>query len=380
MKNGVLYAAGRLAILAVLTLNPVSAGEMNGTSLGNVTQTFSRANNDVGTELLVSLNGRRYIEASGWADREKKLPMRPDMPFEIGSATKVFTGVAIFQLIEEGKLSLDTPLVKFYPKGKITAIADYKGKGYWDKVTVGMLLHHTSGIVDYLNVYDDATAMKVFGKPGVTYDLDSIVDLVVEHGDMNFVPGARHEYCNTGFYILGDLIEKITGMDWRDYVQKNILDKAGMKRTWFGTRLPESVKKEMPVGYAKGKPVRMPYSLAGSAGEIVSTLEDLEKFMRAWGEGKLYTKRSTLETQLKEGFFQHYKEIRNIYYGYAIMKIEGWYGHGGQTFGFQSFIAYKPENGAVVIAATNDSGVWAMTLFTRVAGIEYDEVVPLKKK
>jgi len=380
MKNGVLYAAGRLAILAVLTLNPVSAGEMNGTSLGNVTQTFSRANNDVGTELLVSLNGRRYIEASGWADREKKLPMRPDMPFEIGSATKVFTGVAIFQLIEEGKLSLDTPLVKFYPKGKITAVAHYKGKSYWDKVTVGMLLHHTSGIVDYLNVYDDATAMKVFGKPGVTYDLDSIVDLVVEHGDMNFVPGARHEYCNTGYYILGDLIRKVTGMDWRDYVRKNILDKAGMKRTWFGTRLPKSVKKEMPVGYAGGKPVHIPYSLAGSAGEIVSTLEDLEKFMRAWGEGKLYKKRSTLETQLREGFFQHYKQIRNIQYGYAVMKIEGWYGHGGQTFGFQSFIAYKPENGAVVIAATNDSSVWAMTLFTLAAGVKYDEVVPLKKK
>jgi len=380
MKKKILNKVVGIGIAAALALGMAHAGELTQEGVQKVVDAFSKANDNVGSQLLVSLNDKSYSAAAGWADREKKLPMKPDMPFEIGSATKVFTGVAIFQLIEEGKLSLDTPLIKFYPKGEITAIADYKGKGYWDKVTVGMLLHHTSGIVDYLNVYDDATAMKVFGKPGVTYDLDSIVDLVVEHGDMNFVPGARHEYCNTGFYILGDLIQKVTGMDWRDYVQKNILDKAGMKRTWFGTRLPESVKKELPVGYAKGKPVRMPYSLAGSAGEIVSTLEDLEKFMRAWGEGKLYKKRSTLEIQLKEGFFQHYKEIRNIYYGYAIMKIEGWYGHGGQTFGFQSFIAYKPENGAVVIAATNDSIAWAMTLFTLAAGVKYDEVVPLKKK
>jgi CubicO group peptidase (beta-lactamase class C family) len=263
-------------VLGALALTGASGEELTLEGVQEAAKVYSREHNGAGVELLVSVKGKSFKAAAGLADREKKLPVKPEMPFEIGSATTLFTGAAILQLIEAGKLSLDTPLVRFYSKGEITAVADYKGKGYWEKVTVGMLLRHTSGIVDYLNVYgDDARAMRILAAPGEIYNFDQIIDLVVEHGDMNFLPGTDHRYSNTGYIILGDLIRKVTGMDWRDYVQKNILDRLGMKRTWFGTRLPPEVKTQMPKGYYGDKPGVLPPSLTGSAGEIVSTLEDL---------------------------------------------------------------------------------------------------------
>ena len=125
----------------------------------------------------------------------------------------------------------------------------------------------------------------------------------------------------------------------------------------------------MPQGYASGKPTSMPPTLAGSAGEIVSTLDDLARFMKAWGEGRLYAKPETLKLQMAQGFVKMDPTIENLQYGYAIMCIEGFYGHGGQTFGFQSYLAYNPQKKELYIVGVNDAFVSSMGLFFEMAGI-----------
>ncbi len=342
-------------------------------------ETYSHANKDTGIWLLVEKNGKQYKAAAGLADREKKIPVAVDQLFEIGSASKVFTGVAIFQLIEQGKLSLDTKLNTFYTKGEITKLAQYKGKNYWNEVTVGMLLRHRSGFVDYLNVYGgDEKAINIFSGKGRHYTFADIIHLSADFGDANFKPGEKFQYCNTGYVILGDIISRVSGINWHDYIRQHIMEKAGMVHTYFGTRIPQKERDKMPMGYVTMKPTAMPPSLADSAGEIISNLEDLARFIKAWGRGELYQKPKTLKIQLNEGFQQQYPTVANLYYGYGLVKIEGFYGHGGQTFGFESYMTINPQSGDVYIVGTNDAMVRSMDLFTALADIRLKDDMALQ--
>ena len=344
-------------------------------TLQDIVNIYSEETNNTAVLLLVHKKGKSYKVSSGIADRESKRRIKTDDLFEIGSASKVFTGIAIFQLMEAGKLTLDTKLKVFYPKGDITKLANYKGQNYWDEVTVGMLLQHTSGFIDYLNVYeDDAKALKILGGKDKHYDLKKLVKLAVDFGDANFKPGTQFKYCNTGFIILGDIISIVSGMDWHDYIQKNIIEKVGMKHTYFGSRISAELRAKMPKGYMQQQETFMPPSLAGSAGEIISTLDDLAALMQAWGSGQLYQNPKTLPFQLKEGFHQEAKNIKNIMYGYALMEMDGYYGHGGQTFGFQSYMTINPKSGDIFIVGVNDSTVASMDLFMQLAGITYKQV------
>ena len=340
--------------------------------LDDVVSSYSKETNNTAILLLIHKDGKSYKAAAGLADRKNKHSIKVDDLFEIGSATKVFTGISIFQLIESGKLSLDTKLKTFYPQGKITQLANYKGKNYWNDVTVGMLLQHTSGFIDYFNVYgDDKKALKILGGQDKHFTFSQLINISTSFGDANFEPGEQFKYCNTGYIILGDIISKVSGMDWHDYMQKNILDKAGMKHTYFGSRISQKLRDTMPKGYMGFKEVFMAPSLAGSAGEIISTLDDLALLMQTWVKGKLYNDSKTLTLQMKQGFHQEDKKIKNFLYGYAIMKQEGFYGHGGQTLGFQSYMTVNPKTGTVYIVGTNDSTVGSMDLFMQLAGIEF---------
>ena len=325
---------------------------------------YSKENNNTAILLLMDRGNEEFIYATGLADKEKKIKAQVNDLFEIGSATKMFTAIGILQLIEKGQLSLKTPISRFYPKGKIRDLANYKGTNYFNEVTIEMLLNHTSGFIDYLNVYeDDEKALKILAVEGVTYSFDDIVSLALHHGDANFKPGTQFKYCNTGYVILGDILSKVSGMDWHDYVQKNIFNKAGMKHTYFGSRLPEKAKEKEMTGYYKNKVSYMPPSLAGSAGEIVSNLYDLKKFLIAWQSGKLFLKKSTLEMQRTRGYHPMIEGSDLINYGYGVIKIKGFYGHGGQTFGFQAFATYNPENKRLYVIATNNAVVDTIPLF-----------------
>jgi D-alanyl-D-alanine carboxypeptidase len=371
----------RILLLTILFFSN-SIAEEPGTPVSEADRVihYAKEHNNTGILLLVKKQGTVNYFAAGLADRERKKAMHTDDLFEIGSASKMFTAIAIFQLIEKGKLSLNTSLGKLYPKGKIRALANFKGRNYWDEVTVGMLLNHTTGFIDYLNVYgDDAKAIQIYSDKSKVYTFDTVIGLALHFGDANFKPGTAFKYCNTGYIILGDIISKVSGMDWHDYIEKHIFDKAGVKRTYFGTRLPKGIRKKMPKGYLMGKPVSMPMALAGSAGEIVSNLDDLARLIDTWREGGYYQKHKTLQIQMTQGYHRMDAKVSNMNYGYGLMEIDGYYGHGGQTFGFESYVTTNPDNNNTYIVGTNDAMVRSMNLFMQTAGIELKHVSDDKK-
>lgn len=321
---------------------------------------------------LIDNGDEELLYAKGLADQENNIEAKVDDLFEIGSASKMFTAIAILQLQEKGKLSLKETMDQIYPDGDMKNLANLKGKNYWDKITIEMLLNHTSGIIDYLNVYeDDEKAIKILAIKGKVYTLKELTNLAIAHGDMNFTPGETFKYSNTGYSILGDIITKKSGMPWREYIQDYIINKVNMTGTYFGSLIPESAEKRKMKGYINGKPSFMPPTLAGAAGEIVSNLKDLKKFLIAWQEGKLFSKPETLQMQRTQGYHVMYPgQMESFTYGYGVMKIDGFYGHGGQTFGFQSYVTYNPEKKHLYVLGTNDAANIPVTFVF----IEFEEI------
>ncbi len=169
--------------------------------------------------IVIARDGKPvFAHAYGYADRGKKIPNTVDTPFLLGSITKLFTGLAVGQLVEQGKLSYDDPLAKFLP--------DYPDPESARKIQVKHLLSHTSGLGDYLGTqaYLDAIDSMVTAK--------AYVDILPRKPPA-FEPGTKWAYSNIGFVLLGRVIEIASGQDYYDYIQKNVFAPAGATNASF---------------------------------------------------------------------------------------------------------------------------------------------------
>jgi CubicO group peptidase (beta-lactamase class C family) len=287
-----------------------------------------------GSVLVMKKNEVLLKKGYGLADREWNISNTPDTKFRIGSITKQFTAACILQLVEQGQLSLDDRLSKFlpsFPKG--------------DSVTIHMLLNHTSGIPSYT----DLPAFK--NVVTQTLPMDSMIGFF-RNAPYNFSPGTQFRYNNSGFFLLGYIIEKVSGVAYKDYLRKNVLDKLGMKNS--GTDTYDSILPMRAKGYEKAKKL---YKNAGyisldwpySAGIMYSTLDDLYKWDRA-----LYGN-AVLSSASKQKMFTPSKN--NYGYGIVIDSLERHYriAHSGGIPGFVTNISRYVNDDACVIVLSNDA-------------------------
>lgn len=281
--------------------------------------------------VLVARNGKTIFERpAGLADRERKIKVGPDTQFRLGSMNKMFTTVAILQLIEAGKLGLDDPI------GKV--LVDYPNKDVASKVTVRHLLTHAGGTGD------------IFGPEFEAHrgELRTHDDYVKLYGDRapDFEPGTKRAYSNYGFILLGAIIEKLSGMNYYDYIDRKVYAPAGMKHSGS---LPESTAvARRSVGYMMdgGHWVRNDETLpwrGTAAGGGYSTAADLLQFANALQDGTLVSKDSlTLATTgTGIGFFAS---------GEGPLQR---FGHAGGANGMNGDFRVYPALGIVVIALSN---------------------------
>jgi len=229
--------------------------------------------------VLVARNGRvLFHEAYGYADREKKVPNRRDTKFNLGSINKNFTRLAIHQLADRGKLSLEDPIKKFLP--------DYPNAQAAEKVTVRYLLGMTSGIGDFFGARYDATPKE---------KIRALRDYLPLFADrpLEFEPGTNNRYSNGGYVVLGLIIEKASGQDYYDYVRENIFKPCGMSDTDSYPRdadVPNLARGYAREGRAGKGRVLNHATLPGrgsSAGGGYSTAGDLLKYVQALKDGKI---------------------------------------------------------------------------------------------
>ena len=291
--------------------------------------------------ILVARDGRILYEgAAGMADRERGTANTVDTRFRVGSMNKMFTAVAILQLVQAGKIRLDDPLIRHLP--------DYPNRELASKVTIHQLLNHTGGTGDIfgpqfaanraaLRTTDDY--LKLYGARALAWE-----------------PGSRWQYSNYGYILLGAVIERVSGQSYYDYVDRNVFTRAGMTET---ASLPEdTVVPRRSLGYMRsggGGPLvsnseTLPYR-GTSAGGGYSTVRDFWRFARALRSHQLLdaTHTQLLTTGTVAAFGAKYA------YGFVDRDISGTriVGHGGGAPGMNGELYIHLPSGTVIAALAN---------------------------
>ena len=283
--------------------------------------------------ILVAHNGNTVMDqAWGMANIQKQVANTTDTQFCLGSMNKMFTAIAVLQLVQQGKLSLDAPIGNYWH--------DYPNRDLANRVTIRQLLNHTGGTGDIFTPEYGAHRLET----------RSLADYIKLFGNrpVSFEPGARMEYSNYGFILLGRLIELISGETYESYVQKHVYAPAGMKHT--DSRPEVDQVRGRATGYTKGpdgfvpNTSTLPWS-GTSAGGGYSTVGDLLLFANALQSGKLLDP-ALLNQATKD------QTHKNYGFGFYILK-DGAYGHGGGSPGMNGELHILPQSGYVIVALAN---------------------------
>jgi CubicO group peptidase (beta-lactamase class C family) len=292
-----------------------------------------------GCSIAIVKNGEiALVRGYGLASEELQAPATADTVYEIGSMTKQFTAAAIMMLAEQGKLALSDPLSKFLKDIPET----------WKPITLRQLLNHTSGIKNYTEV---GSFLALARNP---HTATEIVKLVRD-APLEFTPGSRFSYSNTGYYLLGLVIEKASGQSYMSFLTERILTPLGMTATRDSD--PAAVIPHRSCGYSwlgslNNRPLIQP-SAAFSAGELVSTVGDLAKW-----DAALCSNRILPQAQLKRMWTSGKTtagQPTGYGFGWAVGKINGHtlVEHGGGTAAFSTIISRFPDDKLTVIVLTN---------------------------
>ncbi|MFZ6800698.1 serine hydrolase [Undibacterium sp. Di24W] len=310
--------------------------------LDQIGATYYKANQPGATVIVVKDGKTLLRKAYGIANIDRKEPLQADYVMRLGSITKQFTSVAILQLVEEGKVALNDPVTKFFP--------DYPASG--KSITVEHLLTHTSGIPSYTGKPDFiATA-------GKDISVQEMVDSF-KNDALEFEPGTAYKYNNSGYFLLGAIIEKVSGEPYAKFVEKRLFAPLGMKDTAYEGY--ERSKQARAAGYSQltgefQPSMKISMTQPYAAGALTSTVDDLAKWDAAVSAGKLlkadHWKRAFTSYKLKNG------QDTNYGYGWGIGQFESqpMISHGGGIPGFSTFALSLPKDKVYVAVLTNADG------------------------
>ncbi|MEM6260871.1 MAG: serine hydrolase [Bacteroidota bacterium] len=298
-----------------------------------------------------------YAKGYGLANLEYDLPNTEKSVFRIGSTSKQFTAACIVLLAEQGKLSLEDKLSSFFP--------DFPP--YADTITVSHLLHHTSGIRDYLQL----SYLK--GLRGDDYYTDKdIMKWLVNQSSLNFSPGDEFVYSNSGYWLLGQIVNKASGMNMAEFAQKEIFEPLGMNETHFHNDHDQIVKNRAS-GYAPkregGYRISMTTLDMIGDGGIFTTIEDIKKWDDAYYESKVLSKefwaKMTEKNSLNSGKETSYAAGLFIDTHKGLNTVS----HGGAFVGFRAELLRFPDQRFTVAIFANRADASPSRMAYQVADI-----------
>jgi len=291
----------------------------------------------------------------GLADLESHATVSPETVFEIGSITKQFTAASVLLLAQDGKLNVDDKISKYL---KDTPKA-------WSEITIRHLLTHTSGLPNYTDLAGFEYSRHLSQAQFIT--------LVGVH-PLQFAPGSQWSYCNTGFNLLGDIIENVSHQSYWEFMRTRIFTPLGMTNT--ASRDPRRIIPQRAHGYetnAAGQFVNRDYDITDifSAGAIVSTVDDLARWNASLDSRQILTAASENEmwtpTTLSSG------KTRDYGFGWFLDPLRGHpnLGHSGTTDGFSASLQRFPRDGLVIILFTNSNEEGIATKLARDIALLY---------
>jgi CubicO group peptidase (beta-lactamase class C family) len=292
-----------------------------------------------GAVFIIAKDGKAiYKKAFGKANLELDVAMTPENILQIGSMTKQFTAISILMLEEQGKLSVASPVSRFIP--------DYPSG---DKITIHHLLTHTSGIKDFTKMKSLNSIAKLDLSP------KEVVDFF-KNEPVDFKPGEKFEYNNSGYVLLGYIIELASGMPYDNFVLKNIFDKAGMRNSRYAS--DRSIIDKRAYGYQKKEygyvnKSSISFNIPFASGSLMSTVEDMLNWQNALNQN-LLVKSATAKKAFVKYALNNGEEF-TYGYGWHLKEIAGTPSreHGGSIFGFKSMGVYLPADDIYVIGLSN---------------------------
>lgn len=321
-----------------ITFNTVSAQNLESKIDSLLVNVFKDKNGPGGEFLVAKAGVIIYQKSFGKANLELDVDLASENIFQIGSITKQFTAISILILEEKGKLSVNDPVSKYIP--------DYP---MGDKITIHHLLTHTSGIKDFTKM----KSLRDISQKEMTPKM--IVDFF-KNEPVDFTPGEKFAYNNSGYVVLGYIIELVSGETYEDFIQKNIFDKAGMTKSFYASDTKITPKRAY--GYHKREDgyvnkMQISLSIPFSSGSLMSSVGDMLKWQNALNQNLLLN----LKT-IKKAFTKYkLNDGQEFTYGY------GWHlidtdgiplrKHSGSVFGFKSMGVYIPSEDIYVIGLTN---------------------------
>ncbi|MEO3975279.1 serine hydrolase domain-containing protein [Streptomyces sp. CAU 1734] len=280
-----------------------------------------------------------YVRSFGVADKATGAPMEPDLNMRIGSETKTFTVTALLELVDQDKVGLDDPIGKYIddvPNG--------------DRITLRELAGMRSGLFNYS--MDEGFFKAFTSDPDRPFTPQELLDYSFSH-PVQFAPGAEFEYSNTNLILLGLVVEKAGEMPLNEFIERNVLEPAGLTNTVFPTGA------EFPSPHAHGYTNQTASgdiedatdwnpSWGWAAGAMISDLQDLRSWARTLATGTLLTP----ETQAERLDIAP-TTIPGAGYGLGIFNVQGWIGHNGSLPGYESLTVYLPEARATMVVLLN---------------------------
>ena len=304
-----------------------------------------------GTVYVKIGNALEYIGTNGFSDKDKHTKNSTDTCFRIASLTKQFTAVAVMQLVEDGKISLDDTIDQYFPSYK-----------YGKKITVKNLLTMTSGIKDYINKDGDTDTeaytesqidFKVSKKNSAKENKKEIMDWIFDQ-KLNFEPDEKYMYSNSAYFLLGDIIEQVSKTSYEKYIKENILKPSGMMNTGF-----ESTDK-LAVGYQDiyDNAWTLYPGVGYSATGLISNVPDLLKWIDALCTNKLIS---------EETFDEMTTPYKGNYgYGFVVSKDNDIISHTGKIDKYNAAISFTKDENQIFIALSNYSNSSPINLFNHI--------------
>lgn len=365
-----LSCASLLALFFCFYPTPTN-GQSKAHKIDQLLHTYAEYGRFNGAALVADESGILYKKGFGWANLEWERRNEPDTKFRLASITKQFTAMLIMQLVETGQLSLEAPISTYLP--------DFP-KDKAEQITIHHLLTHTSGIPNYTSFPKYREVMR---RPNT---VENLVQLFADSA-LVFQPGERHEYSNSAYVLLGQIIEKTTGKSYEQLLQDRIFTPLKMENTGYEHN-DQILKKRASGYYVNGRSfVNANYidmSTPYAAGGIYSTVEDLYRWDRA-----LYTE-ELVSRQYRDLLFERHSQLGRMHYGY------GWElgqmpvgnsgarlpatSHSGGINGFNTFITRIPSTKSLIVLLSNTGNAPLFEMTANINGILNDQGYDLPKK
>lgn len=340
-----------LYIALLFCIGGVSAQSFNSAKMDSLLDAVNACNKGMGS-LAITHNGKIvYRRAIGYAAYgPAKVAATVDTRYRIGSISKMFTTCLIFQLVEEGKLTLDTKLSEYYPQLPNAA-----------KITIGMMLQHRSGLHNFTS---DAAYLSYMTQ---AKSHDEMLAIMAKQPS-DFEPDSKADYSNTNFVLLGYIAEKIAKTPYPELVKKRVTDKIGLKDTYYGGKINTANREaqSFKIGNPWAPDTETDMSIPGGAGAMVSTPTDLDHFIEALFAGKIISKEHVALMQtMKEGFGMGM-------FRYPIIGKTG-FGHTGGIDGFGSQVIYFPADEMAICYIRNADDHAAAEIIQGAIGIYFNK-------